>query len=454
MAHLLWRREAMRLQAASPAAPVVPLRQPCPLPPERQLSPSTLRRLETARRQALVDPPAVPALQSTPPPQAPAIGNPRRRWLREQLVAVLASDTVVCAPNLGATAEELTELFERITGEHFSDTPGVAVTSRVRSLAKVMGNLTRAGVGQPPLQAGKRRDLVTWSRVPCHHADVAAWRRREQLAEGTGNRPKRCRVEMAEADAGLASWVRNHPYITPAAIGGGESGMALLLLWEVDHSCPWPSAAAEDDLSGRLTGFTRRLMRRAAEDAVLSCWLLPQDQQRPLAFGLADTHNFRWPVAIRPPPPYAPQGWWLQFTEAWRAYLATQLHPLRAVPLPTPVETPTSTTAPHSQTSAVRRPRLKASAQASTARRPAHRRPRPSRPVSPSASSTPSAPPATSSIQPLSSTGPPRKRQATLTAWRRSAPDAIADATALVDLEDHPPQPLARHGRATEGPPT
>ena len=463
-ADLLWRREALRILAAPPDTPAVPLHQPCPLPPERQLSPGSLSRLEVERRRHLLDPSAVPTSPTVSTPQAPASGESRRRWLRDRLVALLASDTVVCAPNLGATAEELSELFERVTGEHFSDTPGVAVTGRVRSLAKVMGNLTRAGVGQPPLLAGKRRAFVTWSRVPRRPADVAAWRRREEQAEETGIRPRRRRVAMAEADAGLASWVRNHMYIAPAAIDGGESGMALLLLWEIDHGCPWPSAAAEDDRSGLLTGFTRRLMRRVAEDDVLSQWMLPQDQQRPLASGLADTHNFRWPVVIRQPPPDAPQGWWLEFTEAWRTYLTTQLPHLPAAPLAhtLPDASSSSTVAaqpPSAEPTAVRRPRLQPPAKvAPRSRRPPIHRPRlaTSAPLPPDSPASPVRPnqPSACTVPQHPRISPPRKRQTTLAAWRRPVSAPSADDATSTAMADPPQRPAARHGRATEGDPT
>jgi hypothetical protein len=33
----------------------------------------------------------------------------------------------------------------------------------------------------------------------------------------------------------------------PAELDDGESGMALLILWEIDHNCAWPSQAGEDD---------------------------------------------------------------------------------------------------------------------------------------------------------------------------------------------------------------
>jgi hypothetical protein len=298
-AERLWRREALRLPSAPAAAAQPLLHRPCPLPPERQLSPATLRRLEVDRRATATQPsPVVPARAQAPP----VSGEPRRRWLRDRLLTVLASETTVVAPNLGATALELTELFERITAETFTDTPGVQLTSRVRALAKVMGNLTRAGEGVPPLLAGRRRDLVCWSRVPRGSVDVAAWRRRVEAAEQFTTRPVRRHLQMAEVDATLAEWVRTHPHMRPAELDDGESGMALLILWEIDHDCAWPSQAAEADRTGVLLGFTRRLKRRVAADEVLSQWLQSADVQRPLCFGLADTHHTRWSLQIRRPP--------------------------------------------------------------------------------------------------------------------------------------------------------
>jgi hypothetical protein len=471
VANLLWRREALRIQAAPAPSPSVSLRRPCPLPPERCLSPAALRRLEVARRQLPADQPATSSSQPGLPLPAPAIGDPRRRWLRSRLVSLLASDTVVCTPNLGATAVEILELFERVTNEPFSDTPGVPLTSRVRALAKVMGNITRAGEGEPPLAAGRRRDLTTWSRVPRDHVDVEAWRRRVETMEQTGQRPLRRRMQMADADAGLALWVRSHPYLTPAELAVGESGMALLLLWEIDHSCSWPSQAEDQDRSGTLAGFTRRLKRRVAADPVLAAWLQSEEVQRPLAFGLGDTHYTRWSLQVRRPPPEEPQGWWLQFTEVWRSYLATQQHHLPALLAAAPATSPvvlSATAVPPGNGDSVPTP----APPAAIPRRPrvattSTRRTRPSRleqrgpalaPGGPDPPTPAALPAATTGRQPRPSAttdGPPRKRQATLASWL--TPPSVQsgnEATSSNATGERARPQGPRHGRATEGPPT
>ena len=287
-------------------------------------------------------------------------------------------------------------MFERVTGEPFSDTPGVPVTSRVRALAKVMGNLTRAGEGVPPLVAGHRRDLTTWGRVPRQHVDVEAWRQRAELAEQSSQRPVRRRLQMAEADAGLALWLRNHQHLVPVELAVGESGMALLLLWEVDHGCPWPSQAEDTDRSGTLGGFTRRLKKRVAADSVLSAWLQSEDVQRPLSFGLADTHHTRWSLQVRVPAYTEPQGWWRQFRDVWVAYLGTQQRHVPAPPAPPvmPPVAPNPTDIPSSSASSGPQPMPPAAmhrrprSAVSSARRPRPPRPVQRRPVPPSEAST------------------------------------------------------------------
>ena len=380
---------------------------------------------------------------------------------------LLASDTIPCPANLGATAEELTELFERTTGEQFTDTPGLPVTNRVRSMAKVMGNLTRAGTGQPLLQAGRRRCLVCWSRAPRQGADVALWRRRCEDAEQFSTRPVRRQMEMAEADAGLAMWIQTHPYLTPAEIDAGESGMALLLLWEVDHQCPWPSQAVTEDRSNILTGFTRRLKRRVADDPTLSAWLRLEDAQRPLVPGLADTHHGRWTLRVRPPPTEEPQGWWDEFTRRWKAFLATQQHHLPPPPAPSPSPPPSDQGAdPAPVVSRAAAPRRSRSM---TGQSSARKRPRPPHPelladASPSVlpqSTEPTPPPCIRTPRrPLSPSAPApaRKKQATLLAWVASSSTSVAGAPApraspTAQL-DPPPQRSPAHGRAAEGPPT
>ena len=87
-----------------------------------------MRRLEMARCQALSAP-----LQPAPPPLVtpPPAGEPRRRCLRICLVEVLQSETSTCPSHAGATAVELLAVFERATGEAFTETPGMPVTSGV-----------------------------------------------------------------------------------------------------------------------------------------------------------------------------------------------------------------------------------------------------------------------------------------------------------------------------------
>lgn len=261
---------------------------------------------------------------------------------------------------------------------------------------------------------------------------------------------------MAEADRELASWVRTHPYLTPVELEVGETGMALLILWEVDHGCSWPSQAEDDQRSSILAGFTRRLKRRVLADPVLSGWLRFEDAQRPLAFGLADTHNTRWSVQVRQPSAGEPLGWWDEFTLRWRSYLVTQQHLLPASSTPpgavlSPVVELPASGSPATQLPASRRRPRSATRTSSPAvkRRVAP----PSRPVAVSAlsscqaTSPPTLPCRSRSASPPKD-GPPRKRQATLAHWLTSRPLPAATA----HEEQLPGQ--ARHGRATEGPPT
>lgn len=145
-AERLRRREA--LIAASQPAPAGPgegvggLLRPCPLPLERQLSVADLRDLERRGRQAV-------PVQVAQAVAAPPSGEPRRVWLRRRLVQLLREETEVCPASAGATAQELLEFFETRTGETFSANPGALLTSRVRALAKVMGNITKEETFDP-----------------------------------------------------------------------------------------------------------------------------------------------------------------------------------------------------------------------------------------------------------------------------------------------------------------
>ena len=117
---------------------------------------------------------------------------------------------------------------------------------------------------------------------------------------------------MAEADAEPAFWLRSHRYLKPAGPEAGESGMAMLMSWKVEHGQEYP---AEDGIvtMAKLLGFTKRLKRRVAADPELLAWLDHKDLQQPLAPGLASAHHLRWGVIISAPPPNEPRGWYGDF---------------------------------------------------------------------------------------------------------------------------------------------
>lgn len=290
----------------------------CPLPPDRQLSPRALRQLEVQRRDQ--QPPAVITATSGAPPT----GEPRQRWLRTQLLAVITSETEPCPTSKGGTAEVFLELFERVTTEPFTDTPGVALTNRIRSLAKVLGNITREVQLQPPLVQSTTGSLVRWNRTPRHRVDVRAWRRSVEERERHSVLPPRQHITMAQVDAGLADWIRNHRFLRPVDPSVGESGMALLLLWEVDHQQPFPTGG-RSTRTDTLVGFTRRLKRRIQEDQQLSGWLLSEDIHQPLAPGMYPSHHLRWGVSICAPEPEDPSGgWYAVFRTRWLEFLSEQ----------------------------------------------------------------------------------------------------------------------------------
>jgi hypothetical protein len=200
------------------------------------------------------------------------------------------------------------------------------VGSRVRGMAKVLGNLSREEQFDHPLLQAMRRSLIVWNRRPCIGADVTAWRQSVEAAEAYAAPVPRLRQQMAAADAGLALWVKQHRYLLPSAVETGESGMALLLLWEVDHQQSYPSTGGVG-LSGALLGFTRRLQDRVMKDAELSQWLVWRDMSAPLCAGLAPSHHRRWSVRLAPPGPGAPREWYQDFVARWRAYLETLARP-------------------------------------------------------------------------------------------------------------------------------
>ena len=352
VAERLRRRQAMI--AAAPAAGAVDsgrpsaaapdwvpgLPRPCPLAAERQLSPRALRALEVARRERVTEPAGELASSSSSSvavaaapaavERAPAMGRARAAWLRERLTRLLREDMVVCPAAAGSTAEQLLAAFETTTGELYSESPGAALSSRVRALAKVMSCITRDVPFDPPLVMGMGRGYRLWSRAPRVRVDMEGWRRREQQLGVSG---VRVRDEMAAVDPELAGWLRRHPHLVPTEVEKGESGMALLLLWEIDHGRLFPAGTEVDNRSATLSSFCRRLRRRVAEDDELQAWLQVKEMQGQLAPGVPERHHLRWSVRVKPPQAGEPREWYDEFVTRWRAYLASVLEaPTRGRP--------------------------------------------------------------------------------------------------------------------------
>lgn len=138
LAEWMRRREAVIAStSAQPAsgssdAPISLLR-PCPLPPERQLLPADLRRLERQRhsistaQSSTVS--ASPGCISQVAPQdpipqqsihgcsleVPPTGEPRRRWLRSRLEQLLREETIPCSLTDAVPALDFLALFEMHT---------------------------------------------------------------------------------------------------------------------------------------------------------------------------------------------------------------------------------------------------------------------------------------------------------------------------------------------------
>jgi hypothetical protein len=167
------------------------------------------------------------------------------------------------------------------------------------------------------------RSYVHYNRSPKLPVDVAAWRQQVERLEAHSPAVARLRNQMSSVTNGLAGWLKNHRHLVPTEIEKGESGMALLLLWEVDHAQPFPTSGARDQ-KAVLVGFSRRLSAQVAKDEELRAWLQSRLIQQPLMPGLVATHHTRWSVRVVPPGPGDPQDWYQDFTTRWKAYLATQ----------------------------------------------------------------------------------------------------------------------------------
>ena len=166
VAEVLRRRE--ELQAASKAGTEVEtagrvegarMGSQAILPQERRLTVAELRDLERRRHRGVAQ-----AAVSSSCMMVPVAGEPRRRWLRQRLVNLVKEEMVACPVRLGVQAVAFLELFERCTGEAYSDTPGALVGSRVRGIAKALGNIAREEAWDPPLQKLSVRGTLLWNR--------------------------------------------------------------------------------------------------------------------------------------------------------------------------------------------------------------------------------------------------------------------------------------------------
>lgn len=261
--------------------------------------------------------------QAVPEQQPPQMGKSRAKWLRMRLVRLLHEDVDVCPGTAGSTAEEMLALFERVTGEHFSDTPGTALTSRIRSIAKVLGNITREVEFTPPLSSTTRGMYRVWNRAPRMRVDIDCWRRQEQQRGALAGVAMRSRSTMAAVDAEITTWLRGHRYLRPTEVENGETGMALLILWEVDHGRPFPAGVEAGNVAATLASFSRRLRLRVQQDDQLREWLEVREMQFPLAPGLPPSHQLRWSVRVERPQQGESHGWYDEFVIRWRAYLET-----------------------------------------------------------------------------------------------------------------------------------
>ena len=161
------------------------------------------------------------------------------------------------------------ECFERVTGELFTASPGVSVQSRISGLGRVMSNIMKEVALQPALARHTgNAGLVRWSRRPRGaHVDVTAWRRAAEVAQNSMAPVPRLREQVAAVNQELVAWVRTHRHLVPVAsddVLQWESGVALLLLWEVDHKREFITEGGRG-MTLRLLAFSRRLQAGCLE---------------------------------------------------------------------------------------------------------------------------------------------------------------------------------------------
>ena len=116
---------------------------------------------------------------------------------------------------------------------------------RIAALGKVLGNLMAEGSSvplDPPLQRVSKSGTFLYNRSPLAQVDGGSWRRSLQEAE-VRTLALALQGQMALVDVGLADWIRSHKYLRPVPPEEGESGVALLYLWEVEKGHTFPSRA-------------------------------------------------------------------------------------------------------------------------------------------------------------------------------------------------------------------
>ena len=96
-----------------------------------------------------------------------------------------------------------------------------------------------------------------------------------ELAEAIIAPVGRSRGRVAAVNAEMLAWLRGLRSLVPAAsddVQTWESGMALLLLWEVDHGEPFVTGGG-DGVTQRLEGFTKRLQSQVCKGSDLQSLL-------------------------------------------------------------------------------------------------------------------------------------------------------------------------------------
>jgi len=176
----------------------------------------------------------------------------------------------------------------------------------------------------------RERQLPEDERKRAEGLRGTAWRQAEARVQGGGAPPAKTKVERRKSQAlsaGLLGWVRGHQFLVAEEPGGrGETSVALLLLWEVDHG----SDFGEGRLEERVRQFSRRLNDSVKRAGDIAAWLTMTQEFRPwLPGGVAYTMA-TWTVRIRRPKAAEERGWYDAFAARWRAWLFQTVADTRA----------------------------------------------------------------------------------------------------------------------------